>query len=959
MCKIKNISIHGAREHNLQNISIELPRNKLIVITGVSGSGKSSLAFDTIHAEGQRRYIESLSTYARQFLGTIKKPDVDRIDGLSPTISIEQKNTSHNPRSTVGTITEIHDYLRLLFARIGIPHSPTTGLPIEKQTVSQMADRILTFEQGTRMYMLAPIVRNRKGEYKKELAALLKQGFQRIKIDGEFYQIPDAPNLDKKYKHNIEVVVDRIIIHENIRDRIVNSLKTCLQLANGLCIAEIIDSSQSCDKKTPDDMNHSTPQNILFSEKLACPVSGFSIAEIEPRIFSFNNPAGACHHCDGLGISQKIDENLIIPNPKLALHNGAIAPWSTPLSEYHTKILTTLGEELGFSLSDRWCNISEEIQKMLLYGTKKNDTIPSLNKKSSHTNFYFKGIIPTLEQRWNKEDSAFFQEIIQRYISSSPCPDCNGYRLKSEAFAIKINGKHIGEITDMSIKKVQIWFEKLPAQISQKANKIAESILEEIQKRIRFLVEIGLDYLTLSRNSNMLSNGESQRIRLASQIGSGLTGVLYVLDEPSIGLHQRDNAKLINTLKHLRDTGNTVIVVEHDEETMLAADHIVDIGPDAGVNGGKIVAEGSPSQIIAHPTSLTGKYMSGEMKIKIPQKRRQHNPNKMIHVINARSNNLKNITASIPIGLFTAITGISGGGKSTFLISTLYKAAARLIMGAKYNPGIYDRIDGLEYIDKVVNINQSPIGHTPRSNPATYVGAFTPIRDWFSNLPESKALGYKAGCFSFNVKGGRCEVCEGNGVIKIAMHFLPDVYITCDICQGKRYNPETLNICFKGKSIADILAMTVEESADFFTTIPAIHNKLKTLKEVGLGYIKIGQSANTLSGGESQRVKLAKELSKQATGNTLYILDEPTTGLHYHDIAKLLDILHTLVERGNSIIVIEHNLEVIKTADWILDFGPEGGENGGKIIASGTPEDIAKEASSYTGKFLKSTLKEK
>ncbi|KGB27579.1 excinuclease ABC subunit A [Candidatus Liberibacter solanacearum] len=959
MCKIKNISIHGAREHNLQNISIELPRNKLIIITGVSGSGKSSLAFDTIHAEGQRRYIESLSTYARQFLGTIKKPDVDRIDGLSPTISIEQKNTSHNPRSTVGTITEIHDYLRLLFARIGIPHSPTTGLPIEKQTVSQMADRILTFEQGTRMYMLAPIVRNRKGEYKKELAALLKQGFQRIKIDGEFYQISDAPNLDKKYKHNIEVVVDRIVIHENIRDRIVNSLKTCLQLANGLCIAEIIDSSQSCDKKTPDDMKHSTPQNILFSEKLACPVSGFSIAEIEPRIFSFNNPAGACHHCDGLGISQKIDENLIIPNPKLALHNGAIAPWSTPLSEYHTKILTTLGEELGFSLSDRWCNISEEIQKMLLYGTKKNDTIPSLNKKSSHTNFYFKGIIPTLEQRWNKEDSAFFQEIIQRYMSSSPCPVCNGYRLKSEAFAIKINGKHIGEITDMSIKKVQIWFEKLPAQISQTANKIAESILEEIQKRIRFLVEIGLDYLTLSRNSNMLSNGESQRIRLASQIGSGLTGVLYVLDEPSIGLHQRDNAKLINTLKHLRDTGNTVIVVEHDEETMLAADHIVDIGPDAGVNGGKIVAEGSPAQIIAHPTSLTGKYMSGEMKIKIPQKRRQHNPNKMIHVINARSNNLKNITASIPIGLFTAITGISGGGKSTFLISTLYKAAARLIMGAKYNPGIYDRIDGLEYIDKVININQSPIGHTPRSNPATYVGAFTPIRDWFSNLPESKALGYNAGCFSFNVKGGRCEVCEGNGVIKIAMHFLPDVYITCDICQGKRYNPETLNICFKGKSMADILAMTVEESADFFTTIPAIHNKLKTLKEVGLGYIKIGQSANTLSGGESQRVKLAKELSKKATGNTLYILDEPTTGLHYHDIAKLLDILHTLVERGNSIIVIEHNLEVIKTADWILDFGPEGGDNGGKIIASGTPEDIAKEASSYTGKFLKSILKEK
>ncbi|QTP63600.1 excinuclease ABC subunit UvrA [Candidatus Liberibacter africanus] len=959
MSNIKNISIIGAREHNLQNVSIELPRNKLIVITGVSGSGKSSLAFDTIHAEGQRRYVESLSTYARQFLGNIKKPDVEQINGLSPTISIEQKNTSHNPRSTVGTITEIHDYLRLLFARIGIPYSPTTGLPIESQTVSQMTDRILSFKQGTRMHLLAPIVQNRKGEFKKELAEILKKGFQRIQVDGIVYHISDVPDLDKKYKHNIEVVVDRIVVHENIRERIFNSLKTCLQLTNGLAIATNVDFTPADDRTTPVEPSNNHCQNIVFSENLACPVSGFSIAEIEPRIFSFNNPAGACYHCDGLGIKQNIDEKLVIPNPKLALNNGAIAPWPNPLSEYYINTLTSLGKELGFSIHDSWDNLSDENQKILLYGTKNNKISPSRNQKFSSTSVSFRGIIPKLEKRWNETDSAILQEMIQRYMSSSPCINCHGYRLKNESLAVKISGKHIGEIADMSIKNAQIWFEQLPTRITPKANKISESILKEIQKRIHFLVEIGLGYLTLSRNSNMLSNGESQRIRLASQIGSGLTGVLYVLDEPSIGLHQRDNSKLINTLKHLRDTGNTVIVVEHDEETMLAADHIVDIGPEAGVKGGKIIAEGSPSQIMAHPTSLTGKYMSGKMSIKIPEKRRKRDINRMIHVINARSNNLKNITASIPLGLFTAITGISGGGKSTFLISTLYKAAARCIMGSKYHPGTYDRIDGLEYIDKVVSINQCPIGHTPRSNPATYVGAFTPIRDWFSNLPESKECGYKSGCFSFNVKGGRCEVCEGNGVIKIAMHFLPDVYITCDVCQGQRYNPETLKIHYKDKSIADILSMTVEECLDFFTNIPAIRNKLKSLKEVGLGYIKIGQSANTLSGGESQRVKLAKELSKQATGNTLYILDEPTTGLHYHDIAKLLDILHTLVERGNSVVVIEHNLEVIKTADWILDFGPEGGDNGGKIIASGTPEEITKEPLSYTGKFLQSILNNK
>ncbi|MBL0849327.1 MAG: excinuclease ABC subunit UvrA [Candidatus Liberibacter ctenarytainae] len=959
MSEIKTIAIHGAREHNLQNISLELPRNKLIVITGVSGSGKSSLAFDTIHAEGQRRYVESLPTYARQFLGSIKKSDVDRIEGLSPAISIEQKSASHNPRSTVGTITEIYDHLRLLFARIGVLYSPATGLPIKNQTVSQMADSILSFEQGTRMYLLAPIVRNRKGEYKKELTEMIRKGFQRIKIDGKFYQISDAPSLDKKYKHTLDVVVDRIVVDQNIRTRIVNSLKTCLQLANGLAIAEIVDPTSPPTSDVKNHLTSAAPQHLLFSEKFACPVSGFSIAEIEPRIFSFNNPAGACQHCDGLGTTQKVDEQLVIPNPKLTLNDGAIAPWSTPLSQHHLQLLTSLGEIFGFSLDERWCQLSKDVQTILLYGTSKKNTLPLPLKDHLENRFSFHGIIPILERRWNESYSAAFQEIAQRYMSSSPCSSCSGYRLKKESLAIKIAEKHIGEIADMSIKTARIWLNQLPTQITPKANKIAESILKEMNKRIHFLDEIGLNYLTLSRSANMLSNGESQRIRLASQIGSSLTGVLYVLDEPSIGLHQRDNIKLINTLKHLRDTGNTVIVVEHDEETMLAADHIVDIGPGAGVHGGKIIATGPPSQIINNPISLTGKYLSGEMYIKTPEKRRACNPNRMIHVINARSNNLKNITASIPLGLFSAITGVSGGGKSTFLMSTLYKAAARFIMGSKQNPGLYDRVDGLEYIDKIININQSPIGHTPRSNPATYVGAFTPIRDWFSNLPESKALGYKAGYFSFNVKGGRCEACEGNGIIKIEMHFLPDVYVACDLCGGKRYNPETLNIRFKDKSIADILSMTVEESVDFFNTIPAIHKKLKSLKDVGLGYITIGQTANTLSGGESQRVKLAKELSKQATGNTLYILDEPTTGLHYHDIATLLEILHTLVERGNSIVVIEHNLEVIKTADWILDFGPEGGDGGGKIIASGTPEDIAKEPLSYTGQFLKPLLENK
>ncbi|AHA27785.1 excinuclease ABC subunit UvrA [Candidatus Liberibacter americanus] len=957
MREIKNISIHGAREHNLQNISLKLPRGKLIVITGVSGSGKTSLSFDTIHAEGQRRYIESLSTYARQFLGNIKKPAVDRIDGLSPTISIEQKNTSHNPRSTVGTMTEIHDHLRLLFARIGIPHSPETGLPIESQTVEQMADRIISFEKGTRMYLLAPIVQNKKGEYKKELTEISKQGFQRIKIDGKLYQISEIPDIDKKYKHNIEVVVDRIVISENIRSRVINSLKTCLQLTNGLAAAEIIKPSSNSEQDLKRNSHKLDNQYIIFSERFACPVSGFSIAEIEPRLFSFNNPSGACNSCDGLGFSQKIDEKLVIPDPMLTINSGAIAPWPNPLSQYYIKIINYLSEELGFSINDRWCDISKDNQNIILYGINRNKH--NINNNNKFINFSFKGIIPTLNQRWYETDSSSIQEMIQRYMSSSVCAKCDGYRLKQESLSIKIAGKHIGEIADMSIKRTKIWLDEIQGTINKKQNKIAEPILKEIKKRIHFLTEIGLNYLTLSRNTSMLSNGENQRIRLASQIGSGLTGVIYILDEPSIGLHQRDNTKLINILKHLRDLDNTVIVVEHDEETMLSADHIVDIGPEAGANGGKVIAEGSPKQIMENPNSLTGNYLSGKKNISIPEKRRDYNQDRIIKVINARSNNLKNITASIPLGLFTAVTGVSGGGKSTFLIYTLYKAASKIVMGSRNVSGIYDSINGLEYIDKVVNINQSPIGHTPRSNPATYVGAFTPIRDHFSSLPASKVLGYKPGCFSFNVKGGRCENCEGNGIIKIEMHFLPDIYITCDTCNGKRYTSETLNIHFKDKSIADVLDMTVEESLVFFSNIPSIYNKLKLLKEVGLGYIKIGQSANTLSGGESQRVKLAKELSKQATGNTLYILDEPTTGLHYHDIAKLLEILHKLVEKGNTIVVIEHNLEVIKTADWILDFGPEGGDEGGKIIAYGTPEEIALNNLSSTGKFLNNVLKKK
>ena len=961
MSELKTISIRGAREHNLKGIDIDLPRNKLIVMTGLSGSGKSSLAFDTIYAEGQRRYVESLSAYARQFLEMMQKPDVDQIDGLSPAISIEQKTTSRNPRSTVGTVTEIYDYMRLLFARVGIPYSPTTGLPIESQTISQMVDRILGYEEGTRLYILAPLIRGRKGEYKKELADLMKKGFQRVKIDGQYYEIAEAPTLDKKYKHDIDVVVDRIVVRQDIAARLADSLETCLKIADGLAIAEFADkplpADETSDGGSANKSANDTHERVMFSEKFACPVSGFTIPEIEPRLFSFNNPFGACPSCDGLGSQQKIDENLIVPEPHLTLREGAIAPWAKSTSPYYTQTLEALGKHFGFKLGQKWSDLSEKAQQVILNGTEEKVSFNYVDGARSYTTEKnFEGIIPNLERRWKETDSAWSREEIERYMSAAPCPACLGYRLKPEALAVKIDKKHIGQVTEMSIRNARDWFEILPDHLSAKQNEIAVRILKEIRDRLRFLNDVGLEYLSLSRNSGTLSGGESQRIRLASQIGSGLTGVLYVLDEPSIGLHQRDNERLLVTLKHLRDIGNTVIVVEHDEDAIMQSDFVVDIGPAAGIHGGEVIAKGTPADIMANPRSLTGKYLSGELEVAVPAQRRKPKKGKEIKVIGARGNNLKNVTAAIPLGVFTAVTGVSGGGKSTFLIETLYKSAARRVMGARENPAEHDRIDGFEHIDKVIDIDQSPIGRTPRSNPATYTGAFTPIRDWFAGLPEAKARGYQAGRFSFNVKGGRCEACEGDGVIKIEMHFLPDVYVTCDVCHGKRYNRETLDVTFKGKSISDILDMTVEEGCDFFAAVPAVRDKLIGLRDVGLGYIKVGQQANTLSGGEAQRVKLAKELSKRSTGRTLYILDEPTTGLHFHDVAKLLEVLHELVNQGNSVVVIEHNLEVIKTADWVIDFGPEGGDGGGEILVMGTPEQVAAEPRSYTGQFLKELL---
>ena len=948
------ISVRGAREHNLKNVDIDIPRDELVVMTGLSGSGKSSLAFDTIYAEGQRRYVESLSAYARQFLEMMQKPDVDQIDGLSPAISIEQKTTSRNPRSTVGTVTEIYDYMRLLWARVGIPYSPATGLPIESQTVSQMVDRVMQLPEGTRLYLLAPVIRGRKGEYKKELAEFLKKGFQRVKIDTKFYEITDAPVLDKKFKHDIDVVVDRVVVRPDMAQRLAESFETALKLADGLAVVEFADGGEETKGKSLKGAR--TGENIIFSEKFACPVSGFTIAEIEPRLFSFNNPFGACPTCGGLGVEQKIDAELIIPDRDATLRKGAIAPWSRSSSPYYTQTLEALAKFYKFTLDTKWKDLTKTAQNAILHGSGEDNIkfVYDDGARSYETKKPFEGVVTNLERRWKETESEWAREEIGKYFTDIPCHDCNGFRLKPEALAVKIAMKHIGEISELSIKNANVWVEELPAQLTKKQMEIAGRILKEIRDRLRFLDDVGLEYLTLSRGSGTLSGGESQRIRLASQIGSGLTGVLYVLDEPSIGLHQRDNARLLETLKRLRDLGNTVIVVEHDEDAIRIADHVIDVGPGAGIHGGNIIAQGTIDDIIAAKGSITGKYLSGELVVPVPE--RKPRTRRALKVVNARGNNLKNVTAEIPLGVFTCVTGVSGGGKSTFLVDTLYKAIARKLNNASDAPAPHDRIEGLEHLDKVIEIDQSPIGRTPRSNPATYTGAFTPIREWFSQLPEARARGYEPGRFSFNVKGGRCEACEGDGVIKIEMHFLPDVYVTCDVCKGKRYNRETLEVLFKGKSIADVLDMTVEEGLEFFKAVPKVRDILKLLNRVGLDYVHIGQQATTLSGGEAQRVKLAKELSKRATGRTLYILDEPTTGLHFHDVAKLLEVLHELVDTGNSVVVIEHNLEVIKTADWIIDLGPEGGDGGGEIVAQGTPEEVAKEKRSYTGQFLKPVL---
>ena len=953
------ISIRGAREHNLKNVDLDIPRDQLVVFTGLSGSGKSSLAFDTIYAEGQRRYVESLSAYARQFLEMMQKPDVDQIDGLSPAISIEQKTTSRNPRSTVGTVTEIHDYMRLLWARVGVPYSPATGLPIESQTVSQMVDRIMALPEGTRLYLLAPVVRGRKGEYRKELADFMRKGYQRVKVDGQFYEIAAVPALDKKFNHDIDVVVDRLVVRPDISTRLADSLEQALKLADGLAVAELADgASAEGEKKTKLATAAASDANrLVFSEKFACPVSGFTIPEIEPRLFSFNNPFGACPKCGGLGVEQHIDPDLVIPDKERTLRKGAIAPWAKSSSPYYVQTLAALGKHYRFTLDSKWKDLPKKTQDAILYGSGDTDIRMSYDDgiRAYETKRPFEGVVTNLERRFRETESEWAREEIARYFTDVPCEACKGYRLKPEALCVKIGGLNIGEVSDMSVKGAAAWFAELPEKLTAKQNEIAGRVLKEIRARLKFLVDVGLDYLTLARASGTLSGGESQRIRLASQIGSGLTGVLYVLDEPSIGLHQRDNARLLDTLRRLRDLGNTVIVVEHDEDAIRAADYVVDVGPGAGVHGGSIVAQGTPADIMANPNSLTGEYLNGVREIAVPE-RRPKNPHRVLRVVGARGNNLKNITADIPLGLFTCVTGVSGGGKSTLLVDTLYKALARRLNGASEAPARFDRIEGLEHLDKVIDIDQSPIGRTPRSNPATYTGAFTPIREWFAGLPESKARGYAPGRFSFNVKGGRCEACQGDGVIKIEMHFLPDVYVTCDVCKGKRYNRETLEVLFKGKSIADVLDMTVEEALEFFKVVPRVRDVLTLLRRVGLDYIHVGQQATTLSGGEAQRVKLAKELSKRATGRTLYILDEPTTGLHFHDVAKLLEVLHELVESGNTVVVIEHNLEVIKTADWIIDLGPEGGDGGGEIVAANTPEDIVREPRSYTGAFLKPVL---
>ncbi len=957
----KTIHVRGAREHNLKNVDLEIPRDALVVFTGLSGSGKSSLAFDTIYAEGQRRYVESLSAYARQFLEMMQKPDVDHIDGLSPAISIEQKTTSKNPRSTVGTVTEIYDYLRLLFARVGVPYSPATGLPIESQTVSQMVDRVMQLPEGTRLMLLAPVVRGRKGEYRKELAEWQKKGFQRVKINGEVTEIGDAPKLDKKFKHDIDVVVDRIVVRADIASRLADSFEQALKLADGLAIAEMVDKPLAkADTEGANKSKNDTHERIVFSERFACPVSGFTIEEIEPRLFSFNAPSGACPQCDGLGTELQFEPELVVPDGDLSLQEGAVYPWAKTgaTSPYYEQTLESLAKHYKVSLKTPWAKLPKHVQLAILFGSGDEEIEYTYWDGARNYKTYkpFEGVIGNIARRWKETDSEWVREELSRYQSAHPCEACNGYRLKPQALAVKVGGKHVGEVTEMSIRAANIWFDEVPKTFTKQQTEIATRILKEIRDRLKFLVDVGLDYLTLSRASGTLSGGESQRIRLASQIGSGLTGVLYVLDEPSIGLHQRDNDRLLGTLKHLRDLGNTVIVVEHDEDAILSADYVVDIGPGAGVHGGEVVAQGTPAEIMANPKSLTGEYLTGARLVSAPKVRRKPDPKRMLRVVGARGNNLQNVSAEIPQGLFTCVTGVSGGGKSTLLIDTLYKAVARKLNNAREHPAPFDRIEGLELFDKVIDIDQSPIGRTPRSNPATYTGAFTPIREWFAGLPESKVRGYEPGRFSFNVKGGRCEKCQGDGVIKIEMHFLPDVYVTCEECKGKRYNRETLGVTFKDKSIADVLDMTVEEGAAFFKAVPSIRDKLETLARVGLGYIHIGQQATTLSGGEAQRIKLSKELSRRATGRTLYILDEPTTGLHFHDVAKLLEVLHELVDAGNTVVVIEHNLEVIKTADWIIDLGPEGGDGGGRIVAAGTPEDVAKVGESYTGRYLNELL---
>jgi len=939
-----HIRVRGAREHNLKSIDVDLPRNRLVVVTGLSGSGKSSLAFDTIYAEGQRRYVESLSAYARQFLELSQKPDVDHISGLSPAISIEQKTTSKNPRSTVATVTEIWDYMRLLWARVGVPYSPATGLPIESQTVSQMVDRILALGPGARLYLLAPIVRDRKGEYRKELAELQRRGFQRVKIDGERYEIDETPKLDKKRKHDIDVVVDRLVLDDDSAGRLADSVEQALELSDGLLTVE----------------NADTDDTFTLSARFACPVSGFTIDEIEPRLFSFNNPTGACPECDGLGRKMYMDPELVVPDRSRALKDGAIDPWANSTAQYYTQTLESLADFYDFDLATPFKDLPKSVQDVILWGSGKQKVPLSYadGLRKYDIERPFEGVVPNLERRWRETESAWLRDELSKYLATAPCEACAGHRLKPEALAVKVAGRHIGEVAELSIFDAARWFDGVAATLKPQYREIASRILKEINERLGFLERVGLGYLTLSRDSGTLSGGESQRIRLASQIGSGLTGVLYVLDEPSIGLHQRDNDRLLETLANLRDLGNTVIVVEHDEDAIRSADHLIDMGPGAGAHGGLVVASGTPEEVMHRSESLTGQYLAGLRRIPVPSPRRQLAKDRWLTVEGARANNLQDVTARLPLGLFLCVTGVSGSGKSSLIVDTLYPALARQLTGARGHPGAHDALRGVDLIDKVVDIDQSPIGRTPRSNPATYTGAFTPIREWFSGLPEARARGYRPGRFSFNVKGGRCEACQGDGVIKIEMHFLPDVYVTCDACKGKRFNRETLEVTYRDHSIADVLEMTVEDAVRFFDGVPAVRHKLATLETVGLGYIKLGQQATTLSGGEAQRVKLAKELSRRATGQTLYILDEPTTGLHFEDVKKLLEVLHALVDQGNTVLVIEHNLDVIKTADWILDLGPEGGTGGGRLIAEGPPEAICEVEESHTGRYLKRLLAE-